>query len=84
MTDEIKEPEGIENFTPDTPVQCIYHLTGGSKTGCDWTGTFKELTVEIGMKEDGTGVYIRCCPECDCPFVISDTWLRKLGIIKET
>jgi len=79
MAEDIQEPEGIEHFTPDTPVQCIYHLTGGSKSGCDWKGTFKDLIVEVGQLANGQQVYIRCCPHCDCPFVISDPKLREFG-----
>ena len=77
----IDEPQGIEHFKPDTRVQCIYQFTGGSAQVCSWKGTFKDLAREVG-DADGAQIYIRMCPQCDCPFVISDPKLRALGLLQ--
>lgn len=77
----IEEPQGIEHFKPDTRVQCIYQFTGGSARVCSWKGTFKDLLCEVG-ENDGVQIRIRMCPNCDCPFVISDPKLRTLGLLQ--
>ena len=78
---EPREPEGIEHFTPDTPVRCIYQFTGGTRENCDWKGLFKDLTIDVGDDGDGP-VRIRSCPHCDCPFILTVPHLRELGKLK--